>query len=385
MRCFKRGRLGQVRAPASLPPAPSDGSRAAALYRFIWRVTGRDQLWLCGLTLVLVPLAMVPLELQRRMTDEAIGRQEVPLLLALGLLYLLTMLVQGGLKALLNLRRGRVVELVALELRRLVQVASLADTARSADDRGSLVSMAAAEAEDVAGFVGESLSIPLLHGGTIVVILAYLVWVQPLIAGLAVLIYLPLVIVVPWRQRLINRLGRLHVRLVRALGDVIVREHAGTPSVAGRYPLLAERAFLTRIATYRIKYFLTFLGNFLDASGPLGVLVVGGWLVIQGQATLGTLVVFITGFQKVGDPLDQLLTYYRTAQIARVKYELLTETVGAHMEAAVATRARAPASEAHIPAVGAPGAATGSDDLAGTRSAPRGDAGGPPWPSPRRS
>ena len=38
--------------------------------------------------------------------------------------------------------------------------------------------------------------------------------------------------------------------------------------------------------------------------------------------------VAITALQKVGDPLDQLMTYYRTAQNARVKYELLAAAVG---------------------------------------------------------
>jgi ABC-type multidrug transport system fused ATPase/permease subunit len=251
----------------------------------------------------------------------------VGLLALLGLAYLAAILLQGGLKYLLNLRRGRVVEAVTLELRRLVHAAGLAggDAAR---DRGALVSMAVAEAEDVAGFVAESLSTPLLQGGTVLATLGYLLAVQPLLAALATVLYLPELVVVPWRQRVINRLGRLHVRLVRALGDALVTERGRDSPAARRFPLLAEHALATRIATYRVKFFLTFLGNLLDAAGPLGVLVVGGWLVVQGRASMGTLVVAITAMQKVGDPLDQLMTYYRTAQNARVKYELLAAAVG---------------------------------------------------------
>ncbi len=63
-----------------------------SLYRFIWSVTGGDQIRLCLLTLVLVPLSMVPLELQRRMTDEAIGHEDMRLLLRLGGVYLVVML-----------------------------------------------------------------------------------------------------------------------------------------------------------------------------------------------------------------------------------------------------------------------------------------------------
>src|SRR6478752_67720 len=106
-----------------------------------------------------------------------------------------------------------------------------------------------------------------------------------------------------------------------------VTERGRDTPAARRFPLLAERALAARVATYRVKFFLTFLGNLLDAAGPLGVLVVGGWLVVQGRASMGALVVAITALQKVGDPLDQLMTYYRTAQNARVKYELLAAAV----------------------------------------------------------
>ncbi len=78
---------------------------------------------------------------------------------------------------------------------------------------------------------------------------------------------------------------------------------------------------------YRVKFFLTFVGNFVDALGPLIVLSVGGWLVLNGKAEVGTLVVFVSGFQKVAEPWDQLLTFYRTTSNARTKYRLIVDTL----------------------------------------------------------
>lgn len=307
---------------AAAPPGPP------SLYRLIWTVAGRDQLWLCLLTIAIVPLSMVPLELQRRITNEAIGGQDTGLLAGLGAVYLLVILVQGGLKYLLNLRRGRVVELVALELRRQIHATVLADGEVPAYRRGALVSMTAAEAEDVAGFVAESLSVPLLQGGTILAVLGYLMWLEPLIAGLVFLLYLPELVIVPWQQQTINRLSRAHIRLLRAMGGTIVGGAAGRRgAAAGGFLSLAARAFAVRLAIYRLKYVLTFLGNLLDAAGPMAVLVIGGWLVVRGQATMGVLVVSITALQRFGDPLDQLMTYYRTAQNARVKYALLSDSM----------------------------------------------------------
>jgi hypothetical protein len=91
--CPARGPDAKLHAEAGaevwLPPS---------FYRFIWRATARDQIRLWLMTLLVVPLLMVPLELQRQMTNEAIGHQDVQLLLQLGTVYIIVMLAQGGLK-----------------------------------------------------------------------------------------------------------------------------------------------------------------------------------------------------------------------------------------------------------------------------------------------
>jgi hypothetical protein len=123
-----------------------------------------------------------------------------------------------------------------------------------------------------------------------VVVLGYLIWVQPLIAGLSLLLYLPELVMVPWQQRTLNRLGRLHTRIVRRLGIQLVREGLPAhPDGANGFDPLVDRAFQTRLAAYPVKYGLTFLGNLLDALGPVAVLGSGGWLVIHGQSSVGAL------------------------------------------------------------------------------------------------
>lgn len=305
-----------------------------SLYAFIWQESKRSQIWLCLLTLAVVPLSMAPLELQRRIVDDAIESGSVIALLPLAGIYLGVLLLHGGLKYGLNVYRGRVIESTVRRLRELIYSGSLqqhvAEMPVLEVQRGGLVSMVAAEAEDVGGFVGESLSNPLLQGGTVLAVLGYLAWVQPLIAGLAVILYLPQLFVVRWGQQRINRAARTHAKLVRKLGDHIVIVGPASPPGADplrRFMRIAGRAFDTRIAIYRWKYFLTFFGNFLDALGPLVVLVIGGWLVIAGRTEISTLVVFISGFQKVADPWDQLISFYRVAANAGVKYQLIIDSI----------------------------------------------------------
>jgi ABC-type multidrug transport system fused ATPase/permease subunit len=307
-----------------------------SLYAFIWQSSRRQQVWLVLLTLMVAPMSMVPLELQRRIVDDAIHDQDLRYMLLLCGLYLVALLIQGGLKYTLNVYRGSLVERVALQLRDriftvLVDGSLKRGEQQVAIDKGAVVSMTSAEVEEVAGFVGDSISFPLLQAGTAFGTLGYLFWVQPEIAAFALALFIPQMVLVPLGQRRINRWAAIHARLLRKLGAVIVTGDVRLTRAhrARRFGKLARGARSTRVLIYRVKFFLTFLGNFIDALGPLIVLAVGGWLVLEGKAEVGTLVVFISGFQKVADPWDQLLTFYRTTSNARTKYRLIVDTLPA--------------------------------------------------------
>ncbi|WP_303979165.1 hypothetical protein [Dongia mobilis] len=301
-----------------------------SLFAFIWQVSGRKQILLCSLTIIVSLLTTVPLELQRRIVDEAIHTGAVSYLLLLSGIYLVVLLLQGGLKYSLNVYRGGMVEEVSRLLRQIIFDGTQRPPAPGKVKKGAVVSMVAAETEDLAGFVGDSISFPLLQAGTALSALGYLIWVEPRIAIFAAALYMPQMLVVPLGQRRINRWGNIHARLLRKMGDAIVGsevDRRGRPRFERRFKRLVSGAFRTRISIYRVKYFLTFFGNFLDALAPLIVLSVGGWLVIKGEVEVSTLVVFITGFQKVADPWDQLLTFYRTASNAAVKYHLIADAL----------------------------------------------------------
>ncbi len=304
------------------------------LYGYVWQTTRPAQIRICALTLALSPLSMLPLELQRRIINIATENGGVRLLLLLGLAYVATALVQGGLKYGLNIQRGIVLETVARDLRRriLVRVSPpgmQAGRMVAGINAGKVVSMLAAEAEDVAGFAADAISLPLLQSGTIIFVLGYLLWLQPAIAVLAFVIYFPQAVIVPMTQRTINRMARMRMRLVRYLGHLAVRRTPREAYDPARPPgsVLIERIFRIRMWIYLRKFFLTALGNFLDSLGPIVVLVVGGWLVIHGRTEVSTLVVFISGFQRISDPWDQIVSFYRTVTNTNVIYRLIGDTI----------------------------------------------------------
>jgi ABC-type multidrug transport system fused ATPase/permease subunit len=294
------------------------------LYAFVWKESQRQQLVICLLTMVLAPLMMVPLEIQRRIVNDALVGGNFSLLVWLCLTYLGIILLQGSIKFGLNMVKGMAVEAIARDIRQRI-VGDILDRKRrhgavvTHAAAGTVVSMLAAETEDVSGFGGEALGLPLLTGATIFYVVAYLLWVEPVIAIVAVVIYLPQALIVPLTQNSINRLARLRIVNVRSIGRIA----AGlAPSrVTGR--VIIHRIYRLRVAIYVRKYALAALGNFLDALGPIIVLSFGGYLVINGMTQVGTLLVFISGLNKIADPWDQLVNFYRSVSNTAVAYDMI--------------------------------------------------------------
>jgi ABC-type bacteriocin/lantibiotic exporter with double-glycine peptidase domain len=227
----------------------------------------------------------------------------------------------------LNMVKGIAVEEIARDIRlRVVAAAGHAVSPGPEGDplaAGAVASILAAETEDVSGFGGEAFGLPLLTGATILYVVGYLLWVEPMIAALAIVLYLPQALIVRVTQNSINRLARLRILNVRNLGRIVSGKSG--PSVTGR--AVIARIFSLRLAIYLRKYALAALGNFLDALGPIVVLCAGGYLVMRGETQVGTLVVFISGLNKIADPWDQLINFYRSVSNTAVAYDMIRSTM----------------------------------------------------------
>ena len=310
-----------------------------SIYTYVWRTSRNAQIKICLLVSLVTAFSVIPLELQRRIIDGAVSNREVSLLLLLGLAYLVVLLIQGVLKYAVNVLKGRVLEEVCRDLRKCILQRKLAPPRESADsapgsmDSGTTISMLSTESEDIGEFASSSLSTPLLQGGTIFWVMAYLIWIEPKIAILAILIYSPQVFLTAKVQRNVNRLARRRTRIVRKLGSEAVASEnlaeGGQARLRARTDLLIDLIFRIRMIIYRQKYIITFLGNFLGSFGVLIVLLVGGYMLIHEQTSVGTLVVFISGFQKISDPWAQLINFYRSVSNARVTFGLVAESLEA--------------------------------------------------------
>ncbi len=307
------------------------------LYRYIWRISGRRQMWLVLLSSVVFPLTMVPLELQRRVVNEAIGKRDLRLLWVLCLVYAGVVLTQGGLKYVMNVYREIVGERAIRSMRRHLYHA-IHGGRRSSESggppdpaTGSQVSMAVAEVEPLGGFVGESISLPLVQVGVLLSVLGYMLWVEPRIAAASLVLYSPQLYVVPKIQAAINRRVQRRIVLVRELGQQIVDATDGGETAEAheaQYETSIHEIYRQRVRIAYLSSSVTFLNNLLDHSGTISVLVIGGWLAIHGRTDIGTLVAFLSGFEKISEPWRELVSFYRRASDARVKYRLLRDSLG---------------------------------------------------------
>jgi ABC-type multidrug transport system fused ATPase/permease subunit len=195
--------------------------------------------------------------------------------------------------------------------------------------------MITAETEPLGGFIGDSVALPAFQGGTLLTILIFMFIQDPILGAAAVSLYPIQTYVIPKLQRRVNSLRKERTVKVRKLseriGEVVngIREvHAHDTS---QYELadFSERVgeiYGIRYKTYKLKFFIKFINNFLAQVTPFFFYSIGGYLVIRGELSFGALVAVLAAYKDMSDPWKELLTYYQVKEDARVKYDLLLET-----------------------------------------------------------
>jgi ABC-type bacteriocin/lantibiotic exporter with double-glycine peptidase domain len=331
------GKTASVRAArrrGHKPPAvgqPRSGRFARmGLYGYIWAASGRAQVLLALLSIFIFLLDLVPLELQRRIVNDAIGRKAVGALLWLCAVYAATALVQGAAKLTWNVYRNAVGEATSQRLRLETFAAALRHPEPDTTAReGVGISIILSEADPVGLFVATSVSEPVLHGGVLLSVFGYLIYLQPLMAVVALALFVPQCFFVPMVQNAINQRTEARIRVMRQLsGDIVAETAEGALEHEERsYRYRVGRIYTLNMQIYRRKYAMNFLINLLYHFGTVGILLVGGWFVMEGKTEVGTVVAFISGLTKINDPWNDLVTFFRDMTNARVKYQLIAKVL----------------------------------------------------------
>ncbi|HVT52057.1 MAG TPA: ABC transporter transmembrane domain-containing protein [Dongiaceae bacterium] len=307
-----------------------DWPAVKALFRFVWRISARDQIALSILAALVFLVDLIPLELQRRITNAAVDKHDFKIVVLYCAGYAVCAAVLGGLKFAMSVYRGAVTERTNRDLRLDENLTGMtrAGNHSSAEEEGVAISVVVSEVESVGGFVASSISEPVLDAGILLSIFGYMLVVQPWLALVALMLFVPQVSFIPLLQDAINRRTQRRIKVVRKLSVDIVEgaQHKGA-SRERTFKRRARRVYDLNMQIYRRKFGMNFLMNLFYHLGIVGILLIGSWQVIRGETEIGTVVAFISGLNRMNDPWGDLVNYFRDLTNAAVKYRLIARVI----------------------------------------------------------
>src|SRR5258708_18870678 len=150
---------------------------------YVVRNSGRHQIALAALSAAVFALSSVPLELQRRLVNDAIKNGAIATIIWLAAAYAGVAVLEQGLKLVMNVYRGWVSEGAVRTLRKTLQDVEEGNS-NEGDAAGTHTAMAVAEAEPIGGLVGLAISEPLLRAGLLLRGIRYMAPLPPLALAL---------------------------------------------------------------------------------------------------------------------------------------------------------------------------------------------------------
>lgn len=294
------------------------------------------QLILFALILSTIILRVFPLEMQKRIVNEAIALRKLDALLIYCTLYLAAVVVAGLFKYFINVLQGYIGQRILLDMRSQLyrHILTLPLPFFSHTPPGMVIASLTSELSTVGEFLGGAIAIPTINVLTLLAFAGYMAYLNPLLAILSFSVYPLEILIVPILQKRFNRLNRERIEVTRSMSNVIGEAISGMHEIQGNgsYELenaklmkLAKALFFVRHRMNLFKFLTKFSNNFFQSLGPFILFIVGGYLTVQGRFDLGALVAFLSAYEKLYDPWKELMDYYQDFQDSKVRYRQIME------------------------------------------------------------
>ncbi len=294
------------------------------------------QILLIVIILVAVAARVLPLEMQKRIVNEAITMGQMELLIKYCGIYIASVILASGLKFAINtiqtLIGQRTLAAMRRELYRHILTLPLHFFRKS--QPGMVVSSLVTELASAGDFVGMALAVPAASLLTLAAFAAYLFWLNPLLAAVSLALYPLVMLILPRLQRRVNRANKQRVDITRTLSSKIGESITGIQEIHGngsfeaenrKFDGIVERLLKIRIIWNLYKFGVKVTNNFFNNLGPFFIFLLGGYLVIHGRLELGALVAFLSAQEKLYDPWKELIDFYQAYQDATVSYRRTME------------------------------------------------------------
>jgi ABC-type multidrug transport system fused ATPase/permease subunit len=322
-----------------------------SLFSWVFPGNVKLQISLLFIIVVMVFARVLPLEMQKRVVNEAINLRDIDLLLLYCGIYLAAVIFSSALKYLINLLQTLITQRATARMRKALyhHILTLPLGFFRNTQPGSVVNSLVTELAMPGNFVGMAVSAPVTNLLTLLAFAVYLFLLNPLLAAVSFSIYPIVVFLVPVLQRGVNRANRKRVDAARTLSSRIAESVSGIHEVHGngayrienrKYDKLVDRLMKIRIVWSLYRFAVKTSNGFFISLGPFIVFLLGGYLTIKGQLELGALVAFLSAQERLYDPWKELIEFYQVYQDGSVTYQRTMEFFDAMPEHAIEPEGR---------------------------------------------
>jgi putative ABC transport system ATP-binding protein len=324
-----------------------------SLFGFIIRYSKRDQLLIVPLVVASMVVYYLSLDLPKTIINQAIqgvsfpapdsvkhflgyDLTRIPYLLALSVVFLVLIVLNGWLKFQINTMKGWMGERMLRRLRyALFDYILRFPLARFRRVKpAEIATMIKDEVEPLGGFIGEALITPLFLGGQALTAMFFILYQQVWLGLIALSMVGVQGFIIPRLRKRLLVLGRERQLTARALAgriaecvDGIGEIHAHDTSNYERAEISARlgRIFRIRFELYQRKFMVKFLNNFLAQVTPFLFYTLGGYLVIVGRLDIGALVAVIAAYKDLPSPVKELIDWDQQRLDVEIKYGQVVE------------------------------------------------------------
>ncbi len=324
------------------------GNAKTAVYKrslLSWVFTGNAklQILLLFVSIVMVFARVLPLEMQKRIVNDAIQLRKMDLLLIYCGIYLAAVVLASGLKFLVNFLQNVIGQRAAAEMRKQLyrHMLTLPLVFFRRTPPGMVVASLITELATAGDFIGMAVGIPFTTLLTLVAITGYLLWLDPLLAVISLSVYPLGVLLIPWLQKKANWENKARVDRTRDLSNKIAESVSGIHEIQGngafrienvKHERMVDGLTKVRIRWNLFRLTIKVVNNFFNNLSPFVIFILGGYLAIQGRLELGALVAFLSAQEKLNDPWRELIGFYQSYQDAGVSYKRTMEYFDAEPE-----------------------------------------------------
>jgi ABC-type multidrug transport system fused ATPase/permease subunit len=324
-----------------------------SIYSWIFPGNLRNQIIIVVLVGLTIGARLLPLEMQKRIVNEAISLGKMDLLYIYCAMYLGAVIAASGLKLAINILQTYVAQHTLARMRNqfYAHILTLPLSFFRKTQPGMVVNALVTELAAAGTFVGQSVALPLINLGTLLAFAGYLLYLNWLLALVSMSIYPLAILILPMLQKRVNRTNKKRVDISRTTSDQIAESVTGIHEVHGnasysiendKFGSLVQQLFKVRVIWTIWQQLVKTSNNFFTNLGPFFIFLLGGYLAMQGQLELGSLVAFLSAQEKLYEPWRELIAFYQTYQTALVQYDKTREYFEFEPEYSLTPKERTP-------------------------------------------